>query len=361
MDDIIQKALDLEHLEFQDALKLYEDMPLAGIIWLGNEIRKIKFEGNQVGWIIDRNINITNVCTSRCSFCNFHRIKKDPDTYITSLEEYRHKIKELFSLGGNQILLQGGLHPDLGLDFYKSLFSSLKREFPGLKLHALGPPEIHDLAKKEKSSYREILTELISSGMDSLPGAGAEILCDEVRRKISGGKAGTEQWLEVMREAHRLNIPTSATMMYGHIETKEQRIEHLFRIREVQDERPDGSDGFITFVPWPFQAENTRLKKKYPGDYRLHAEEYLRIIAISRIVLNNIDHVQASWLTVGLEIAQICLHAGADDLGSIMIEENVVSSAGGSFRTNSEEIQEAIRKAGFEPRFRNQKYETVTI
>jgi cyclic dehypoxanthinyl futalosine synthase len=359
MEKVIGKILSLGKLNFREAIELYQKSSLSMLMWLGNEVRKIKVPGNQVGWIIDRNVNITNVCTSRCSFCNFHRIRKDEDSYITGIEEYRRKIEELFDLGGEQLLLQGGLHPDLGLEFYKDLFSRLKKEFPALKLHALGPPEIHDLAVKEKMSYRKILEELVFSGMDSLPGAGAEILCDEVRKKISAGKAGTEQWLEVMREAHRLNLPTSATMMYGHIESLEQRVEHLFRIREVQDQRPEGSYGFITFVPWPFQAENTRLKKRYPGKYRQFADEYLKVIALSRIVLNNIDHIQASWLTVGLDVAQLCLHAGADDLGSIMIEENVVSSAGASYRTNSEQIQETIRRAGFEPRKRNQKYESV--
>lgn len=359
MNRIIGKILGLEKLDFQEAFELYRNSSLSMLMYLGNEVRMRKVPGREVGWIIDRNVNITNVCASRCSFCNFHRLKKDKDSYITGMGEYREKIKELFQLGGDQLLLQGGLHPDLGIRYYKDLFFELKKEFPVLKLHALGPPEIHYLAVKEKLSYRQVLEELVSSGMDSLPGAGAEILCDEVRRKISRGKAGTEEWLEVMREAHRLNLPTSATMMYGHIESHEQRLEHLFRIREVQDQRPEGSYGFITFVPWPFQAENTRLKKKFPGAYKQFADEYLRIIAISRIILNNIDHIQASWLTVGLEIAQLCLHAGADDLGSIMIEENVVSSAGASYRTNSKEIQDAIRRAGFEPRLRNQKYESV--
>jgi cyclic dehypoxanthinyl futalosine synthase len=199
----------------------------------------------------------------------------------------------------------------------------------------------------------------MESGLDSLPGAGAEILCDEVRKKISGGKCGSDEWLDVMRVAHKLNLPTSATMMYGHIESTEQRIEHLIKIRDLQAEKPEGNYGFVTFVPWPFQAENTRLKDLFPGDYSLNTVEYIRLLAISRIILSNIDHIQASWLTVGLPAAQLCLHGGADDLGSIMIEENVVSSAGATFRTDSEEITGAIKEAGFSPRFRNQKYETV--
>lgn len=354
----LERILNLEALDFREALDLYLNEDITTLMWLGNAVRKKRFPEGRVGWIIDRNINITNVCSSRCSFCNFHRIKTSEEAYITSMDEYREKIRELFAAGGNQILLQGGLHPDLGLDFYRTLFKDLKDEFPELKLHALGPPEIHDLAIKEGITYREVLYELRRSGLDSLPGAGAEILCDEVRSRISAGKANTEEWLEVMREAHRLNLPTSATMMYGHIESPEQRMEHLFRIREVQSEKPEGAYGFITFVPWPFQAENTRLKKRYPGNYKQPASEYIRMIALSRIVLNNVDHIQASWLTVGPEVAKVCLHSGADDLGSVMMEENVVSSAGAFFRMNPEEMQKAIRDAGFMPRFRNQKYDS---
>lgn len=355
--EIIDKILNQADIGQSEALELYRNLSTPELMWLGNEIRKKKNPGNRVGWIIDRNVNITNVCTSRCSFCNFHRPPKSSEAYITGMDEYRSKIRELYEYGGDQLLLQGGMHPDLGLEFYTALFSKLKAEFPNLKLHSLGPPEVHDLAKKEKAGYEEVLKALVASGMDSLPGAGAEILCDEVRSKISAAKAGTEEWLEVMRVAHRLNIPTSATMMYGHIESHENRIEHLFRLRDLQAEKPEGNYGFISFIPWPFQAENTRLKKKYPGNYRHSAEEYIRLIALSRIVLHNIDHLQASWLTVGLETASLCLHAGADDLGSIMIEENVVSAAGASFTTNADEIQETIRKAGFVPRRRNQKYE----
>ncbi len=358
-DRLIEKVLAMGFLTREEALFLYRNLPLEILMWLGNKIRKMKVPGEEVGWIIDRNINISNICKARCMFCNFHRMKDHEEAYITSMNEYRVKIKELFEEGGNQILLQGGLHPDLGLDFYKDLFSALKNEFPALRLHALGPPEIHDLAMKEKASYEEVLRELMDSGLDSLPGAGAEILCDEVRRRISGGKCGSDEWLEVMRIAHQLNLPTSATMMYGHIESDSQRIEHLIKLRDLQEQKPPEHYGFITFIPWPFQSEGTRLKRSFPGEYQQSATEYLRLIAISRIVLSNINHIQASWLTVGLPIAGICLHAGADDLGSVMIEENVVSAAGASFRTDKEGIQAAIIEAGFKPRFRNQKYETV--
>jgi cyclic dehypoxanthinyl futalosine synthase len=359
IDSAISKALELRFLSKEEALLLYQKLSTAELMRLANEVRKTKVPGNEVGWIIDRNINITNVCTARCRFCNFHRLAGDKDAYITSAAEYKEKIEELFLLGGDQVLLQGGLHPNLGLKEYAELFKDLKKSFPRLKLHALGPPEIHYLARKEKKSYREILVALTDAGLDSLPGAGAEILCDEVRKKISGGKCGSEEWLDVMRAAHKLNIPTSATMMYGHIESPEQRLEHLFKIRDLQAEKPEGSYGFVTFIPWPFQADDTRLSEIFPGDYSVNTADYLRLLAISRIVLCNVDHIQASWLTVGLPAAQLCLHGGADDLGSIMIEENVVSVAGASFRTDSAGITASIVEAGFSPRFRNQKYESV--
>jgi cyclic dehypoxanthinyl futalosine synthase len=358
-DAIVSKALNLKFLSQEEAMILYKELSSSELMWLAHEIRKIKVPGNEVGWIIDRNINITNVCSARCRFCNFHRLAEHNEAYITSPEEYTQKIEELFQMGGDQVLLQGGLHPKLGLKEYSDLFRDLKKAFPKLKLHALGPPEIHYLARKEKKSYREILTALIDAGLDSLPGAGAEILCDEVRKKISGAKCGSDEWLDVMRMAHKLNLPTSATMMYGHIESKEQRIEHLLKIRNLHAEKPEGTYGFVTFIPWPFQAEDTRLSEIFPGDYSLNTVEYIRLLAISRIILSNIDHIQASWLTVGLPVAQLCLHGGADDLGSIMIEENVVSQAGASFRTDVNGIRGAIKQAGFRPRLRNQKYESV--
>jgi cyclic dehypoxanthinyl futalosine synthase len=358
-DTIVNKALNLKFLSQKEAMLLYTEMSTSELMWLAHEIRKIKVTGDEVGWIIDRNINITNVCSARCRFCNFHRLAEHDEAYITTSDEYHQKIEELFQMGGEQVLLQGGLHPKLGIKEYSELFRDLKKAFPKLKLHALGPPEIHYLARKEKKSYNEILTVLVDAGLDSLPGAGAEILCDEVRKKISGGKCGSEEWLNVMRVAHKLNLPTSATMMYGHIESMEQRIEHLLKIRDLQAEKLEGTYGFVTFVPWPFQAEDTRLSEIYPDDYSLNTVEYIRLLAISRIILSNIDHIQASWLTVGLPAAQLCLHGGADDLGSIMIEENVVSKAGATFRTDVDGITGAIKQAGFRPRFRNQKYETV--
>lgn len=362
-EPLYKKALNFEFLSAAEGLKLYRKAPLSELVFVADEIRqnigKQNNTQNIVGWIIDRNVNITNVCISQCKFCNFYRKYGHEECYITSLDEYREKIEELFELGGNQLLLQGGLHPRLKIDFYEKLFRDLKKIRPGLKLHALGPPEIHHIARISKLSYSDVLQRLASAGLDSLPGAGAEILSDRVRREISPGKCTTQQWLDVMREAHRQYITTSATMMFGHIETDEERIKHLILLREVQAEKPDTSDGFTTFVPWPFQDEATVLRQQLGITNKITTLEYLRLITISRIMLPNIKNIQASWLTVGKETAQLCLHAGANDFGSIMIEENVVSSAGASYQFDAQGIQAAIREAGFEARRRNQQYEYV--
>lgn len=356
---IFEKACNLLPVEAEEGEYLYNNVPLPELIFLADRIRQIHRPGKDVGWIIDRNVNITNVCFSQCSFCNFCRKKGSPDAYITSIEEYSRKIRELYSLGGDQLLLQGGMNPDLNLGFYITLFKTLKKLFPSLKLHALGPPEIVFLANKENKSYHEILTSLISAGLDSLPGAGAEILSDRVRQILSPAKATSDEWSEVMRTAHKLNLPTSATMMYGHIETVKERIEHLIRIRDIQNERPKGHYGFITFIPWPFQDKGTVLREKYNITSTFSGPDYLRLIAVSRIILNNIDNIQSSLLTVGKDIGMLSLHAGANDVGSVMIEENVVSAAGSRNRFDANELQALIREAGFVPVRRNQKYEPV--
>lgn len=309
--------------------------------------------------MIDRNVNITNICFSQCSFCNFCRKKGSESAYTTTIEEYKSKIDELYFLGGDQLLLQGGMNPELGISFYIDLFRNLKKLYPSLKLHALGPPEIVYLAKKEQLSYSMVLSTLMEAGMDSLPGAGAEILSDRVRRIVSPAKASSQEWLEVMREAHRLNLPTSATMMFGHIETARERIEHLILIRDLQSEKQENHYGFITFIPWAFQDEGTILRKKHGIKSSYNGPDYIRMIAISRIMLNNIRNIQASILTVGKEIGMLSLHAGANDLGSIMIEENVVSAAGSKNRYNADEMQSIIKEAGFVPGRRNQKYELI--
>ena len=356
---LYKKALNKEFLSEDEGLLLYEEAPTEELISLGSGLRKKIVPGNEVSWLIDRNVNITNICYSQCKFCNFYRKPNSEDAYITSLAEYKKKIDELFSFGGDQILLQGGLHPKLGLEFYTQLFTDLKNMFPKLKLHALGPPEVVHIAKMEKMSYHEVLLELIKAGLDSLPGAGAEILCDRVRKIVSPAKASTKEWLNVMREAHKLNLPTSATMMFGHVETKRERISHLIKIREVQAEKPLGSHGFIAFIPWPFQDLGTKLQSQMGIHNNISPEEYIRMIAISRILLPNIENIQASWLTVGKDTAQICLHSGANDFGSIMIEENVVSSAGAEYKFDADGIKKAIMEAGFTPQLRNQKYEFI--
>jgi cyclic dehypoxanthinyl futalosine synthase len=356
---LYDKAIRLLPLNADEGVLLYNQAPLDELMFVANILRQLHVPGNIAGWMIDRNVNLTNICFSQCTFCNFCRKKGSPEAYVTSLDDYKSKIDELFSLGGDQLLLQGGMNPDLGIRFYTGLFRNLKNLYPSLKLHALGPPEVVFLAKKEHKSVAEVLIQLIDAGLDSLPGAGAEILSDRVRRIVSPGKASAAEWLEVMREAHKLNLPTSATMMYGHIETTEERIDHLIRLRDLQAERPKNHYGFITFIPWPFQDEGTVLLKKYGVRSRYNGPDYIRMIAISRILLNNIRNIQASILTVGKEIGMLSLHSGANDLGSIMIEENVVSVAGSNNRFNANEMQSIIKEAGFVPGRRNQKYELI--
>ena len=358
-ENLYKKALDLIPLDTEEGVFLYNNAPLEELIFVADRLRQIHCPGKNAGWMIDRNVNITNVCFSQCSFCNFCRKKGSPDAYITTREEYRIKIEEMKALGGDQLLLQGGMNPDLDLGYYINLFSELKEMYPEVKLHALGPPEIVYLSLKEKLSYAGVLGRLAAAGLDSLPGAGAEILSDRVRKIISPAKATTEEWLGVMREAHRMNLPTSATMMYGHIETIDERIGHLVKIRELQDEKPEGHYGFIAFIPWPYQDEGTNLKEKSGITGKYNSADYIRLIAISRIMLNNITNIQASLLTVGKDTAMLSLHAGANDLGSVMIEENVVSAAGGGNRFSADQIRKIISEAGFIPVRRNQKYEYI--
>lgn len=361
IDTLYKKALNFEFLTLEEGLFLYEKAPISELIFVANELRKIQKPDNVVTWIIDRNVNITNICVARCQFCNFYRKEGEPDTYITSIEEYKSKIEELLSYGGEQILLQGGHHPRLGLQFYMDLFKELKSLYPNVKLHALGPPEIVHISRLEKKPYRYILEKLQEAGHDSLPGAGAEILVDRVRKLVAKGKCSAQQWLDVMREAHKLDILTSATMMFGHVETKEERIQHLINVRQVQSEKPENAMGFKAFIPWPFQDEGTELRVDKGIVNTTNAEDYIRTIAISRIMLPNVENIQASWLTVGKDIGQICLHAGANDFGSIMIEENVVSAAGASYMFDAGGIQKAIIEAGFRPQLRNQRYDYLDL
>ena len=353
---VFEKALDLQFLSIDEGLYLYQHAPLAELMQLGANLRQIHVPGKTVSWQIDRNVNYTNVCFSQCKFCNFCRKSKSNDAYITSDEEYDEKIRELFALGGNQLLLQGGMHPELGLKFYTELFRRLKKRYPDLKLHALGPPEIHYISQKECISYGSTLKALVEAGLDSLPGAGAEILSDRVRNIVSPAKCNSEHWLKIMHEAHAMNLPTSATMMFGHVETTRERIEHLVHIRNLQAQKPEGSYGFLAFIPWTFQSAGTALERKMNINNRITTQDYIRMIAISRIMLPNITNIQASWLTTGIEAGLLALYAGANDLGSVMIEENVVSAAGANNKMDAAGMQKVIRKAGFKPRLRNQKY-----
>jgi len=367
LKDLYQKALHFEFLTVEEGMFLFENAALTELMYVADTLRKKQVPHGKVTWQIDRNVNTTNVCIANCKFCNFYRIPGHAEAYITDIETYKTKIEETIKFGGDQLLLQGGHHPELGLDFYVNLFKELKSLYPDIKLHTLGPPEVAHITKLsagpngEKSTHREVLMALKEAGMDSLPGAGAEILTDRVRRLISKGKCGAQEWLDIMHEAHKLNITTSATMMFGHVETLQERFEHLVKIREVQSRKPADAKGFLAFIPWTFQDVDTLLAKIRGVQNLTTSEEYIRMIAISRIMLPNILNIQASWLTVGKQVAQLCLNAGANDFGSIMIEENVVSAAGAPHRFTSTTIQEAIKEAGFEPQLRNQQYEWRNI
>ena len=357
LQQLYDKAAGFGFFTVEEGVYLYHHAPLTDLMFVADELRKKQVTHGKVTWQIDRNVNTTNVCIANCKFCNFYRIPGHPEAYITDMPTYRQKISETIKYGGDQLLLQGGHHPELGLQFYVDRFSQIKSEFPDIKLHALGPPEVAHITKLEKSNHRDVLIALKAAGLDSLPGAGAEILIDRVRRLISKGKCGAQEWLDIMHEAHKLNITTSATMMFGHVETIEERFQHLVKLREVQSRKPAEAKGFLAFIPWTFQDVDTLLAKIRGVHNLTTAEEYIRMIALSRIMLPNIKNIQASWLTVGKETAQLCLNGGANDFGSIMIEENVVSAAGAPHRFTYRTIQDAIREAGFEPQLRNQQYE----
>ncbi|MBQ8204745.1 MAG: CofH family radical SAM protein [Alistipes sp.] len=357
IDDILEKALVREPLTRDEAYLLYDEAPLQLLCSVADTLRRGAVrDADVVTWQIDRNVNITNVCKSGCKFCNFHCKPHQTDkAYITTMAEYRTKVEEALSLGADQLLLQGGLHPRLGIDFYEKLFRQLKGEFPTLRLNALGAPEVQHIADVSGITTREVLERLRAAGLDTLPGAGAEILSERVRKIISPAKPSAHDWVRVMHEAHLLDIPTTATMMYGHVETPHERVDHLITIRDLQAHRPEGARGFTAFIPWVFCPKGTQLEREGISP-RFSATEYLRIVAMSRIVLNNIANIQASWLTVGKDVAEIALNSGANDMGSIMIEENVVSSAGATTRFDAEAMQATIRRAGFTPKLRDQLY-----
>ena len=357
LDALLSKALRRQMLTRDEAYALWECVPLPELAHAADELRSASVDDpTVVTWQIDRNVNITNVCISGCRFCNFHcKPHRNDLAYITSDEEYFRKIDEMLALGGDQLLLQGGLHPGLKIDFYERLFRTLKERYPSLRLNALGAPEVAHIARISGLSTVDALRRLRDAGLDTLPGAGAEILDDGVRRRISPAKPSAGEWCRVMHEAHTLGIPATATMMYGHVETPRQRIDHLLTIRDLQERRPDGCRGFTAFIPWIFRSAGTELERQGVSS-EFSPTEYLRIIAVSRLILCNIRNIQASWLTVGEATAQMALHSGANDMGSIMIEENVVSSAGADNRFDAAGICRAIRRAGFTPRLRDQLY-----
>jgi cyclic dehypoxanthinyl futalosine synthase len=351
---IIDKVLDGERIDSEDAMELYR-LPLNELGQLADRRRQLAKahafggRGNEiVTYIVDRNINYTNVCNVYCKFCAFYRTEKDPDHYVLSQEQIDQKIDELVAIGGIQILMQGGHHPKLGIDYYLDLLHHIREKYPQINIHAFSPPEFNHFSEVFRMPMRELIQRFKDAGLGSIPGGGGEILVDRVRNRISPLKCNSDQWLEVMRIAHELGLNSSATMMFGHVETVEERIEHLNRIRELQDQ----TGGFTAFICWTFQPENVVLKATPVG-----SAEYLRTQAMSRIYLDNIENLQSSWVTQGPRIGQIALRYGANDFGSVMMEENVVSQAGTSFRITREEIERLITEAGFAARTRNNWYE----
>jgi cyclic dehypoxanthinyl futalosine synthase len=351
---VVEKVLDGERITFEDAMELYL-LPLAELGQLADRRRQLakaeafRGRGNEiVTYIVDRNINYTNVCNVYCKFCAFYRTERDADHYVLSHEEIDQKIDELLSIGGIQILMQGGHHPKLGIDYYLNLLNHIREKYPQINIHAFSPPEFNHFAEVFRMPLVEIIQKFKEAGLGSIPGGGGEILVDRVRNRISPLKCNTNQWLEVMQIAHELGLSSSATMMFGHVEAVADRIEHLQRLREVQDQ----TGGFTAFICWTFQPENVVLKATPVG-----SAEYLRMQALARIYLDNIENIQSSWVTQGPKIGQIALRYGANDFGSVMMEENVVSKAGTSFRVTRAEIEDLIVEAGYEPRTRNNWYE----
>lgn len=327
----------------EEALQLLEHVDFLDLADRANRIRFQHHPERVVTYVVDRNINYTNICFSRCRFCAFYRRKEDKDAYVIGKETLKNKIEETQALGGTQILLQGGLNPDLELGYYVDLLRYIRSNFD-VHIHGFSPPEILFLADKHSLSVTEIIRQLKDAGLGSIPGGGAEILVDEIRRKISPNKYSSDQWLEVMGKAHELGVKTTATMMFGHIEKPRHIIEHLFKIRDQQAK----TGGFTAFIPWTFQPRNTEISVQTAG-----AVDYLRVLAVSRIVLDNVPNVQASWVTQGEKISQLALIFGANDLGSTMIEENVVAAAGVTFRLPEEEMVRLIEDAGFQARQRD--------
>ncbi len=343
IEKIWEKIHRKERISKEDGLALYHN---ADLLTLGRMAEKIRFEMHPhriVTFVVDRNINYTNICVSGCRFCAFFAAPKSKKGYVISRESLKQKIAETLDLGGTQILLQGGMNPDLDFDYYIDLLRFIKDNFD-IHIHGFSPPEINFIAEKSSLSIKETIKRLKDAGLGSIPGGGAEILCDDIRQKVSPNKCMAEPWLEVMRQAHKQGMRSSATMMFGHVETPNHIFEHMEKIRKLQDE----TKGFTAFIPWTFQPDNTKIKVK-----KAHAAEYLRVLALSRIFLDNIENIQASWVTQGDKIGQTALFFGANDIGSTMIEENVVSSAGVDFMMTEKELKYLITEAGFEPKQRD--------
>ena len=344
--EITAKALDGNRLNPEEARELYQHADFHMLGYLAHQVRLRKHPEPQVTYVVDRNINYTNICVCGCRFCAFFRAPGQPGGYLLTRDELAKKIEETLALGGTQILLQGGHHPDLPLSFYEDMLRFIKARFP-IHVHAFSPPEIIHFRNLEKSAIGLVISRLRAAGLDSIPGGGAEILVDSVRRRVSPNKCSAKDWLQVMEEAHNQGLRTTATMMFGHEEEPQQRLQHLLALRALQDR----TGGFTAFIPWPFQPQNTAIQRAPET-----AVAYLRLLAVARLVLDNFANIQASWVTMGPAVAQLALRFGANDFGSTMIEENVVAAAGVHFRLSREEIKRLIRDAGFEPQQRNMAY-----
>jgi cyclic dehypoxanthinyl futalosine synthase len=351
IDQILDKIRAGERVTAAEALALYREAPTPLLGQLADHVRSRKHAARVVTYIIDRNVNYTNVCVAKCNFCAFYRPVGSPEGYVLSFDEIFQKIDETIAVGGVQLLLQGGHNPDLPLSWYEDLFRAVKNRYPAFKLHALSPPEIIHLSRLSQLPVPELIERLMAAGLDSVPGGGAEILVDRVRKLLHCyGKATSDEWLDVMRHAHRAGLRTTATMMYGTVETDEERVEHLLRLRDLQDE----TGGFTAFITWSYQPEHTER-----AGLEATGIDYLRILAVARIVLDNFDNVQASWVTQGGKVGQLSLAYGANDMGSVMIEENVVRAAGASYCMDEVEIVRNIEDAGFAPKRRDMHYDIL--
>ncbi len=349
---ILDRVLDGNRMSAGECTALLESDDFVRIGLAAHEIRNRKNPNDIVTYIIDRNINYTNVCNVVCTFCAFYRRPGKPDTYVHSIEEICKRIDETIELGGTGVLMQGGLHPDFNIEWYEELLSTLHAKYPKFQLHCFSPPEIHNISLISKLDYVTIMQRLKDAGLNSMPGGGGEILDDEVRKRVST-KCNSQEWLDVMRAVHEVNLRSTATMMFGIGDGVSHRVAHLQKIRDLQDE----TGGFTAFIPWTFQRENTALGRKITEEPT--GIDYLKMLSVSRLFLDNIDHIQSSWLTQGLRLGQSALRFGADDMGSIMIEENVVSAAGANTHANEKELRFQIREAGFRPQQRDILYNYI--